>query len=118
MPSLEVARTAGGSGSGGGVVATTVLVMGEAAAFVSATCPSGFTISSPFFHEQGARAGNVKRIHQGLLGAGVLTAGTGWAAGRLVGSWLPLVGGIAAWAALGGWLEWCMRHPATSEGQE
>jgi hypothetical protein len=49
-------------------------------------CPSWFTVSSPFFHEQEAKSGNVKRIRWGEIAATAIVTATG--AGR-IGSYRP-----------------------------
>src|SRR5258707_14774395 len=42
-----------------------ILLVGEASGVFAGFCPSWFTVASPFFHEQEAKAGNIKRIMAG-----------------------------------------------------
>lgn len=54
-----------------------VLLIGEASGVFAGFCPSWFTVSSPFFHEQDAKAGNVKRIRWGEVAATAIVVATG-----------------------------------------
>ena len=56
-----------------------ILLIGEASGVFAGFCPSWFTVSSPFFHEQEAKAGNVKRIRWGEIAATGIVVATGWA---------------------------------------
>lgn len=56
-----------------------ILLIGEASGVFAGFCPSWFTVSSPFFHEQEAKSGNVKRIRWGEIAASAIVIGTGWA---------------------------------------
>lgn len=103
-----------GSVAGGGQIATTILVMGEAAAIYSSFLPSWFTISSPFFHEQSAVEGNRKRIRQGEIAASLLTIGVAFAGSAMTASPWPLVGGLATAAVMVAGYEYALRNPATS----
>jgi len=105
---------AGTSGTRGGQIATTILVMESAASIFAAFCPSWFTTRSPFFHEQSARAGNVQSIRQGWIAATLLTLPTGVAASFLVGSWLPAIGSVIISAVMIGGYEYSISHPATA----
>ena len=58
-------------------------------------CPSWFTVASPFFHEQAAKDGNIKRIRAGEIAATAIVMGTGWAVAK------SAVGNFALWAAAG-----------------
>lgn len=59
-----------------------ILLIGEASGVFAGFCPSWFTVASPFFHEQEAKAGNIKRIRAGEIAASVIVVGTGWAVSR------------------------------------
>lgn len=98
----------------GGEIATTILVMGEAAAIYSSFLPSWFTISSPFFHEQGAVEGNRRRIRQGEIAASFLTIGVAFAGSAMTGSPWPLLGGIITAGVMVAGYEYALRNPATS----
>jgi hypothetical protein len=56
-----------------------ILLIGEAAGVFAGFCPSWFTVASPFFHEQAAKDGNVKRIRAGEIAATAIVMGTGFA---------------------------------------
>ena len=56
-----------------------ILLIGEASGVFAGFCPSWFTVASPFFHDQDAKAGNVNRIRAGEVAATVIVMGTGWA---------------------------------------
>lgn len=103
---------------GGGAIATAVLIVGTGAGNMAAFCPSWFTVRSPFFHEQSARAGNVKAIRQGEIAATVLTVAEGWAASALTGSPLPLLGAVIVCGVMVAGYEYSMRHPASEIEQE
>jgi hypothetical protein len=89
-----------------------ILLVGEASGVFAGFCPSWFTVASPFFHEQEAKDGNVKRIRAGEVAATAIVMGTGWAvSSRARGNW-------ALWAAAGicavfiAGYEYQIRHPA------
>lgn len=54
-----------------------ILLIGEASGVFAGFCPSWFTVSSPFFHDQAAKEGNIKRIRWGELAATAIVVGTG-----------------------------------------
>lgn len=54
-----------------------ILLVGEASGVFAGFCPSWFTVSSPFFHEQEAREGNVRRIREGEVAATAIVLATG-----------------------------------------
>ncbi len=56
-----------------------ILLIGEASGVFAGFCPSWFTVASPFFHEQEAKDGNVKRIRAGEIAATAIVVATGWA---------------------------------------
>ena len=99
----------------GDKLALTVLMMGTVPNNFSAPLPSYFTISSPFFHEQGAHDGNVKRIWQGLAVGSSISLAEGFAVSILADSWLPLIGTAAMVAVLGSGYIYAMNNPATEE---
>ena len=71
-----------------------VLLVGEASGVFAGFCPSWFTVASPFFHEQEAKPGNVKRIRAGEVAAAIIVIGTGWAVSA------RSTGNIALWASI------------------
>jgi hypothetical protein len=96
-------------------VAMAVLVAFEAPNLYSGLLPSMFTISSPFFHDQGAAEGNRRRIRQGEIIATGLSVGIALAASRITNSYLPLYATLIMDAVLIGCYEYALAHPATSE---
>jgi hypothetical protein len=94
-----------------------ILLVGEASGVFAGFCPSWFTVSSPFFHEQEAKAGNVKRIRWGEIAATAIVVGTGWAVSSRSANntalWISL--GISAVFVSG--YEYMLRHPSTEDGE-
>lgn len=95
------------------VAAAAVLVATEIPNLYSAPLPSMFTISSPFFHDQAAKDGNVKRIRQGELVATTEALLIGYASSVLFKSWLIFWAAAAMAAVQLGCYEYALRHPAT-----
>jgi hypothetical protein len=94
-----------------------VLLIGEASGVFAGFCPSWFTVASPFFHEQEAKAGNIKRIRAWEIAASVIVIGTGWAVSA------RSTGNIALWASIlisvlfvAGY-EFQIAHPSAEDGQ-
>ena len=58
-------------------ITTIILLIGEASGVFAGFCPSWFTVASPFFHEQEAKSGNVKRIRAGEAAATAIVLATG-----------------------------------------
>lgn len=89
------------------------ILIGEASGVFAGFCPSWFTVSSPFFHEQGAKEGNVKRIRWGEAAATGIVAATG------AGLWYTTKKPILFWASLAiagvfiAGYEYMIQHPAT-----
>jgi hypothetical protein len=104
-----------GGSVAGGQIATTILTVEAAASIFAAFCPSWFTVRSQFFHDQGAREGNIRAIRHGELAAVALTVPTGYAASLLVRSWLPLIGAVAISALMVAGYEYSIRHPAAEQ---
>ncbi|MGH2904109.1 MAG: hypothetical protein ACRDK7_11080 [Solirubrobacteraceae bacterium] len=92
-----------------------ILLVGEASGVFAGFCPSWFTVSSPFFHEQEAKAGNVKRIRWGEAAATAIVLGTGWAVARSQGDirlfWAAA--GIAGVFVSG--YEYMIAHPSSND---
>ena len=72
-----------------------ILLIGEASGVFAGFCPSWFTVSSPFFHEQDAKDGNVKRIRWGEAAATAIVVATGAAVAYRSKT------NIALWASIG-----------------
>lgn len=97
-------------------VTVIVMLIGEAAGVFAGFCPSWFTVSSPFFHEQMARRGNIRRIRWGEVAATGIVMGTGWAvAARSSRSNLPLLASMLICAIFVGGYEYMIVHPATED---
>jgi hypothetical protein len=94
-------------------IAIFVLLIGEASGVFASFCPSWFTVSSPFFHEQGAKAGNVRRIRWGEIAATIIVMATGWAIWRMTGKIAFLLASLAISGIFVGGYEFMMSHPAT-----
>ena len=75
-----------------------ILLIGEASGVFAGFCPSWFTVASPFFHEQSARDGNIKRIRAGEFAATAIVLGTGWAVslgrGRAPLLWAAIISAV------------------------
>jgi len=94
-----------------------VLLIGEASGVFAGFCPSWFTVASPFFHEQEAKPGNVKRIRAGEIAATAIVVGTGWAVS------IRSTGNIALWASIAisvlfvAGYEYQIAHPSKEDGK-
>jgi len=93
-----------------------VLLVGEASGVFAGFCPSWFTVSSPFFHEQEAREGNVKRIRWGEAAATVIVIGTGAAVAARSDNNLPIIAAALICGVFIAGYEYMIAHPATEDG--
>lgn len=93
-----------------------ILLIGEASGVFAGFCPSWFTVSSPFFHEQGARAGNVKRIRWGEAAATAIVAATGAAVSARTKDPMPFFASLAICGIFIAGYEYMIAHPATGDG--
>jgi hypothetical protein len=92
-----------------------ILLIGMASGVFAGFCPSWFTVSSPFFHEQEAKAGNVKRIRWGELAATGIVVATGWAVSNATGRGTPLMAALGISAVFVGGYEYMIAHPASDD---
>jgi hypothetical protein len=92
-----------------------ILLIGEASGVFAGFCPSWFTVSSPFFHDQECKDGNIKRIRWGEVAASLIVVSTGVAVSWRSASRLPLYASIAICGIFVGGYEYMIAHPA-SEG--
>lgn len=92
------------------------LIVGEASGVFAGFCPSWFTVSSPFFHEQDAKDGNVKRIRWGEVAATLIVVATGWAISHQTQSSIPLLVSVATCGVFVGGYEYMIRHPSSEDG--
>ena len=74
-----------------------------------------FTVASPFFHEQEAKAGNIKRIRWGEVAATLIVMMTGAAVAYQQRDAFPLIAsGLISTVFIAGY-EYQIRHPATED---
>jgi hypothetical protein len=90
-----------------------ILLIGMAAGVFAGFCPSWFTVASPFFHEQNAKDGNIKRIRWGEIAATIIVVATGWAVSNNTGRGAPLIASLAISGVFVGGYEYMIAHPAT-----
>jgi hypothetical protein len=90
-----------------------ILLIGMAAGVFAGFCPSWFTVASPFFHEQNAKDGNIKRIRWGEIAATLIVVATGWAVSNNTGRGAPLMASIFISGIFVGGYEYMIAHPAT-----
>jgi hypothetical protein len=91
------------------------LIVGEASGVFAGFCPSWFTVSSPFFHEQEAREGNIRRIRWGEAAATAIVLGTGFAMSGITKSGFPFWISAFTCAVFVGGYEYMIRHPASED---
>lgn len=91
------------------------LIIGEASGVFAGFCPSWFTVSSPFFHDQEAKSGNIQRIRWGEAAATAIVATTGWALSYQTKSAAPFWVSIGICAVFIGGYEYMIAHPAKSD---
>ena len=92
-----------------------ILLIGMASGVFAGFCPSWFTVASPFFHDQEAKDGNIKRIRWGEIAASIIVIATGWAVANNTGHKEPLVASVLICAIFVGGYEYMIAHPS-SEG--
>ena len=83
----------------------------------SARAGSPRAVSSPFFHEQEAKDGNVKRIREGEVAATAIVVATGAAVALRGNQPVALWASIAISAVFIAGYERAIRKPATEEGK-
>ena len=77
-----------------------------------------FTVSSPFFHEQDARAGNIKRIRWGEVAATAIVVATGAAVSIRTDSKMPLMASLGICAIFVGGYEYMIANPSSGDSPE
>src|SRR5438309_992671 len=92
-----------------------ILLVGEASGVFAGFCPSWFTVASPFFHEQDAKPGNVKRIRWGEAAATLIVLATGAAVTYQQGDWFPLAAALLITLIFIAGYEYQIRHPSTED---
>ena len=91
------------------------LIVGEASGVFAGFCPSWFTVSSDFFHGQGSREGNIRRIRLGEIAATVIVMATGVAISYQTKSRIPVVLSALTCAAFIAGYEWSIAHPSADD---
>ena len=94
-------------------IGLSIMIVGEASGVFAGFCPSWFTVSSPFFHEQEAKDGNIKRIRWGEAAATAIVMVTGYGVYTLTGSTLPLWVSVVICAIFIGGYEYMIANPST-----
>jgi hypothetical protein len=92
-----------------------ILLIGEASGVFAGFCPSWFTVASPFFHEQEAKPGNVKRIRAGEIAATAIVVATGIAVSSRSSNNLPIYASLLISAIFIACYEYQIAHPAKEE---
>jgi hypothetical protein len=95
---------------------TSILLVGTASGIFAGFCPSWFTVASPFFHAQEAKAGNVKRIRWGEIAASVIVIAMGAAVAKEHRSAMPLIAAVSISAIFVGGYEYMIANPSTEDG--
>ena len=90
-----------------------ILLIGEASGTFAGFCPSWFTVSSPFFHEQAAKEGNIKRIRWGELAASAIVLATGAAVTASTSRPIPLYAAIGICVVFVAGYEYMIANPST-----
>ena len=93
-----------------------ILLIGEASGVFAGFCPSWFTVSSPFFHDQDAKAGNVKRIRWGEAAATAIVLATGAAVSLTTGKRIPLLASAVISGIFVGGYEYMIANPSKDDG--
>jgi hypothetical protein len=94
-----------------------ILLIGEASGVFAGFCPSWFTVSSPFFHEQEAKEGNVKRIRWGEVAATAIVVATGAAVAYRTGRRLPFLAALGICGVFVGGYEYMIANPSKEDQQ-
>lgn len=92
-----------------------ILLIGEASGVYAGFCPSWFTVASPFFHEQEAKAGNVKRIRWGEAAATAIVLATGGAVSYTTKDPVPFWASAAIAAIFVVGYEYQIAHPSKDD---
>lgn len=92
-----------------------ILLVGMASGIFAGFCPSWFTVASPFFHEQNAKDGNIKRIRWGEAAASIIVVAMGWAISNQTKRAAPLMAAVGISAIFVGGYEYMIAHPSTED---
>lgn len=95
--------------------AVSALLVGSASGVYAQFGPSMFTIASDFFHKNGSKVGNIKRIRDAEILGTVITLAMGWGGSVVTRSPIPLVvSALYAAVSIGAW-EYAIAHPAKED---
>jgi hypothetical protein len=97
-------------------ITTIILLIGEASGVFAGFCPSWFTVASPFFHEQEAKAGNISRIRAGEVAASAIVLATGLAVSNSLNDPVPFWASVAISGVFVAGYEYQIRNPSTEGG--
>jgi len=97
------------------IVVIIILLIGEASGVFAGFCPSWFTVASPFFHQQNAKDGNIRRIRWGEAAATLIVLGTGAAVSYTTKKALPFIASAAISALFVAGYEYQIAHPSTED---
>jgi len=89
-----------------------ILLIGEASGVFAGFCPSWFTVSSPFFHEQEAKENNIKRIRWGEIAASAIVIATGLAVSMRSNNNLALYASLGISGIFVAGYEYMIAHPS------
>jgi hypothetical protein len=92
-----------------------ILLVGEASGVFAGFCPSWFTVSSPFFHEQESKEGNIKRIRWGEIAATAIVVATGAAVSMRSNNNLALYASLGICGVFVTGYEYMIAHPASED---
>lgn len=92
-----------------------ILLIGEASGVFAGFCPSWFTVSSPFFNDQAAKEGNVKRIRWGEIAATAIVVATGAAVSIRTGKKSPLIASVAICGIFVAGYEYMIANPSSDD---
>lgn len=96
-------------------VDTIILLIGMASGVFAGFCPSWFTVSSPFFHAQNAKEGNIKRIRWGEAAAAIIVLAVGAAVAHQEHDVAPFYAAMGISIVFIGGYEYMIAHPAQGE---
>lgn len=97
-------------------ITITILIIGEASGVFAGFCPSWFTVSSPFFHDQDAKSGNVKRIRWGEIAATAIVVATGAAVSVRTKDKIPLISSLLICGVFVAGYEYMIANPSKDDG--
>lgn len=97
-------------------LALCIMIVGEASGVFAGFCPSWFTVSSPFFHEQEAKDGNIKRIRWGEVAATIIVMATGWGVSQISRNNAALWVSAGICAIFIGGYEYMIANPSAEDG--